>query len=169
MVRQSINMKRAQTVMLSDSNKPQQQQKCRLCLDNDCTAGKDRAPRSHPHRSNHRQRTTSLSEKMDTTNNTHLASDMNNNNNYHKASIQTDVESTNGFRLPRRNLAIQRQVSKEVQTRALVSRVAEYYESYVQEMHLAKHFVNDTVVTSVQPIICEGAKRHQRIRWFVRG
>lgn len=157
-VHQSIGMTHAQT-LLSVKESQQQQPQCRLCLDNNCTTGKDRAPRSHPHRPN-RSRTTSLSEKMET-NHTSLGSDLNN--------IKPDQDLSSNFRLPRRNLTIQRQVSKEVQTRALVSRVAEYYESYVQEMDLAKHFVNDTIVTSVQPIMCEGSKRHQQIRWVVRG
>lgn len=159
-VHQTIDSNRSETVLISDHTTVGQQ--CRLCMDHDCSA-KDRssAPRSHPHRSNlHRQRTTSLSDKSESTING--LSDHNNNTN-------TIDSSTEGFRLPRRNLAIQRQVSKEVQTRALVSRVAEYYESYVHEMGLANHFVNDTVVTSVQPLKCDGAGRHQRVRWIVRG
>lgn len=75
--------------------------------------------------------------------------------------------------LPRRNLMLlQRQVSKEVQTRALVSRVAQYYEHYVHHMGLLSNFRNDTVVTSVQPFVPDatgGGAQHQRARWIVRG
>lgn len=70
--------------------------------------------------------------------------------------------------LPRRNLALQRQVSKEVQTRALVSRVAEYYAGYVRQMQLAANFVNDTIVTSVQPLV-GGVMGHRNARWIVQG
>lgn len=53
---------------------------------------------------------------------------------------------------PRRNLSLKRQLSKEVETRALISRVAQYYESYVDEMRLGKFFMNDTIVTTVLPL-----------------
>lgn len=68
--------------------------------------------------------------------------------------------------LPRRILSMQRQMSREVQTRALVSRVAEYYESYVKEMNLSKYFCNDTLVTTIRPI--HGAA-DRNVRWLVSG
>lgn len=68
--------------------------------------------------------------------------------------------------LPRRILSVKRQMSREVQTRALVSRVAEYYESYVEEMNLTKYFCNDTLVTSIRP--CYGAAE-RNARWLVSG
>lgn len=69
-------------------------------------------------------------------------------------------------KLPRRILSVKRQMSKEVQTRALVSRVAEYYESYVKEMNLSKYFCNDTLVTSIRPIHGAGDTDD---RWLVSG
>lgn len=86
------------------------------------------------------------------------------------SSIELNNNNNNNVTaLPRRNLALlQRQVSKEVQTRALVSRVAEYYESYVQQMQLADNFVNDTVVTSVQPF-AGGGSHNRNARWIVQG
>lgn len=68
--------------------------------------------------------------------------------------------------LPRRNLSLKRTVSKDVQTRALVSRVAEYYENYVQRMELAQYFANDTNVTSVTPVT---EIRPDGARWYVYG
>lgn len=70
--------------------------------------------------------------------------------------------------LPRRNLTINRKVSKEVQTRALVSRVAEYYESYVAEMDLAKNFVSDITVTAILPLQQRDV-RYKNARWVVYG
>lgn len=69
--------------------------------------------------------------------------------------------------LPRRILSVKRQQSKEVQTRALVSRVAEYYENYVSEMGLDKYFCNDTVVTSVRPI--HNCTINKKAQWLVTG
>lgn len=67
--------------------------------------------------------------------------------------------------LPRRTFGVQRQESREVQTRALVSHVAEYYEDYVKQMNLSKYFCNDTIVTSVRPIKhCENGDR-----WMITG
>lgn len=62
----------------------------------------------------------------------------------------------------------QNQFSRETQSRALVSKVAKYYESYVTHMKLEKYFVNDVVVTSIIPMHwkdtkCKGA------RWIVVG
>lgn len=74
----------------------------------------------------------------------------------------------NILQLPKRNLSLLRQVSKEVQTRALVSRVAEYYESYVNEMNLARHFINNTVVTAIQPLHCRSSIQPEA-RWVVYG
>lgn len=72
------------------------------------------------------------------------------------------------LQLPKRNLSFQRQVSKEVQTRALVSRVAEYYESYVREMNLSQYFVDNTVVTAIYPLHCPG-NPCPNTRWIVYG
>lgn len=76
--------------------------------------------------------------------------------------------------LPRRNLSLRRQVSKEVETRALISRVAQYYESYVQEMNLGKYFMNDTIVTTVLPLEFSSAcgplpEKLKKGRWIVSG
>lgn len=70
-------------------------------------------------------------------------------------------------KLPRRNLSVKRQMSKEVQTRALVSRVANYYENYVTEMGLAKNFINDTEVTSILPLHGRICGRYKAARWIV--
>lgn len=69
----------------------------------------------------------------------------------------------------KRNSVAQNQVSsRETQSRALVSKVAKYYESYVTQMKLQKYFVNDVIVTSIVPVHwkdpkCKGA------RWIVFG
>ncbi|XP_049539789.1 oxidative stress-induced growth inhibitor 2-like [Anopheles darlingi] len=73
---------------------------------------------------------------------------------------------------PRRNLSLKRQVSKEVETRALISRVAQYYESYVTEMGLDKYFMNSTIVTTVVPMEVVGGTVPDRMkngRWIVAG
>ncbi|XP_053683567.1 oxidative stress-induced growth inhibitor 2-like [Sabethes cyaneus] len=75
---------------------------------------------------------------------------------------------------PRRNLSLKRQLSKEVETRALISRVAQYYESYVKEMKLSKYFMNDTVVTTVLPLDLSAVggpvpDRLRTGRWIVSG
>lgn len=67
----------------------------------------------------------------------------------------------------KRNSVAQNQVSR-TQSRALVSKVAKYYESYVAQMKLQKYFVNDVIVTSIVPVHwkdpkCKGA------RWIVVG
>lgn len=72
---------------------------------------------------------------------------------------------------PRKNLSLKKD-KKEVHTRALISRVAEYYESYVKEMNLEKYFVNNTIVTSVTPVKhqqtnCQGPFKNTR--WIVCG
>lgn len=68
--------------------------------------------------------------------------------------------------VPRRVLSVRRQVSREVQTRALVYDVAQYYESYVKEMNLERYFHNDTLVTCVKPIT---SSTNKHVRWLVRG
>lgn len=79
--------------------------------------------------------------------------------------VQLKHKTINNNQLPRRILSIaKRQMSREVQTRALVSRVAEYYENYVIEMNLSKYFCNDTLVTSIRPVHGGG-----NIRWLVFG
>ncbi|XP_063696393.1 oxidative stress-induced growth inhibitor 1-like [Culicoides brevitarsis] len=75
-------------------------------------------------------------------------------------------------KVPRRNLSLKRQISKEVETRALISRVAEYYESYVDEMGLKKYFLNDAIVTSVYPIkMCRENfdGKYKDAKWIVSG
>ncbi|XP_055317495.1 oxidative stress-induced growth inhibitor 2-like [Sitodiplosis mosellana] len=68
--------------------------------------------------------------------------------------------------VPRRVLSVRRQVSREVQTRALVSDVAQYYENYVKEMNLERYFHNNTLVTCVKPIL---SSTNKHVRWLVRG
>lgn len=72
---------------------------------------------------------------------------------------------------PRRNLSLKRQVSKEVQTRALVSRVAKYYEDYVDKMLLDKYFLNNANVTFIAPLHESVAQQGKfpRARWIVTG
>ncbi|EAT45943.1 AAEL002835-PA, partial [Aedes aegypti] len=53
---------------------------------------------------------------------------------------------------PRRNLSLKRQLSKEVETRALISRVAQYYASYVDEMNLAKF---DRLTNKQFTVVCK--------------
>lgn len=74
-------------------------------------------------------------------------------------------------KVPRRNLSLKKQISKEVETRALISRVAEYYESYVEEMGLAKNFLNEAIVTCVCPIkMCrENFDKYKDAKWIVSG
>lgn len=75
-------------------------------------------------------------------------------------------------KVPRRNLSLKRQISKEVETRALISRVAEYYESYVEEMGLSKNFLNDAIVTCVCPIkMCRENfdGKYKDAKWIVSG
>lgn len=74
--------------------------------------------------------------------------------------------------VPRRNLSLKRLMSKEVETRALISRVAQYYENYVTEMGLEKYFMNDAIVTSVYPIrMCYDNfnGKFRKAKWFVSG
>lgn len=83
---------------------------------------------------------------------------------------QQDITLTTGIP-PRRNLSLKRQVSKDVQTRALVSRVAQYYEDYVRQMNLEKYFMNDTFVSMIAPIhdnVCTLGK-FKAARWIVCG
>lgn len=68
--------------------------------------------------------------------------------------------------VPRRVLSVRRQVSREVQTRALVSDVAQYYENYVKEMNLERYFHNNTLVTCIKPIL---SSTNKHIRWIVKG
>lgn len=73
---------------------------------------------------------------------------------------------------PRKNLSLKKDDLKEVQTRALISKVAEYYESYVTEMNLEKYFVNNTIVTSVTPVKHLGTNcpaPRKDTRWIVCG
>lgn len=73
---------------------------------------------------------------------------------------------------PRKNLSLKKDDGKEVQTRALISRVAEYYENYVKDMNLEKNFLNNTIVTSVTPIKYNGTNCQapfKDTRWIVCG
>lgn len=155
---------------------------CRHCAaamrsDRTAAAGHQRQPKQHnaatcnkcagreqpmPMLSESQDRRSSNSSGISSSSSSSSSSIELNNNNINSNDIVTKA-------LPRRNLALlQRQVSKEVQTRALVSRVAEYYESYVQQMQLADNFVNDTVVTSVQPF-AGGGGHNRNARWIVHG
>lgn len=68
--------------------------------------------------------------------------------------------------VPRRVLSVRRKVSREVQTRALVCDVAQYYENYVKEMNLERYFHNNTIVTCVKPF---ASAVNKNVRWLVRG
>lgn len=68
--------------------------------------------------------------------------------------------------LPRRVLSVRRQESREVQTRALVRKVAQYYENYVNEMNLQRFFRENTFVTSIKPYL---SSRNRKARWLVKG
>lgn len=68
--------------------------------------------------------------------------------------------------LPRRMLSVRRQESREVQTRALARMVAQYYESYVNEMNLQRFFHENTFVTSVKPYT---SAANRKVRWLVKG
>ncbi|KAG4066713.1 hypothetical protein HA402_007349 [Bradysia odoriphaga] len=57
---------------------------------------------------------------------------------------------------------------KETQSRALVSKVAKYYENYVTRMNLQKYFVNDVIVTSIVPVHWKDPK-FKGARWIVFG
>ena len=70
------------------------------------------------------------------------------------------------------NRSLKRLVSKEVETRAIVHRVAEYYESYVNLMDLKENFLNDTVVTCVLPFNKANVDYDENFkdaRWIVSG
>lgn len=103
-------------------------------------------------------RDTGTFTKTNTKNSHDLQVKLTNGNTIDTQIVQTPV--------PRRNLSVRRQVSREVQTRALVSKVAEYYENYVKEMSLERYFRNNTLVTSVKPYQNAANKN---IRWLVRG
>lgn len=89
-----------------------------------------------------------------------------------KGSVAAVVAAENGGSVPRRNLSLKRLMSKEVETRALISRVAQYYENYVIEMGLEKYFINDAIVTCVWPIrMCfeNFNGKFRKAKWFVSG
>lgn len=62
-----------------------------------------------------------------------------------------------------------RKRAKEVETRALISRVARYYQDYVKKMQLEKFFWNDVTVTSVFPVRVHGNRAMKSARWMVVG
>lgn len=107
-------------------------------------------------------------------------------------SPQHPIVSAENSPLQRRNLALKERKSPqqlsqqqqlenssrankrdEVGSRALISQVAEYYESYVQEMGLEEHFWNGVTVTNVFPVRVQGGYSHQKqlkaARWMVTG
>lgn len=86
-------------------------------------------------------------------------------------SESEDSEDQEKMRLIKHSRKFIRSPSKEVETRALVSRVAEYYEQYVQLMGLGKYFVNDVLVTSVSPIksYVDAAGVERDAKWLVMG
>lgn len=74
--------------------------------------------------------------------------------------------------VPRRNLSLQRLQSREVETRALISQVAEYYEDYVTAMGLDKYFLNNAIVTNVSPIKMSQENfngKFKNAKWIVSG
>lgn len=86
----------------------------------------------------------------------------------------TEGKSVEKSPLQRRNLSLkqkqQQKANHEVQTRALISRVAEYYESYVKDMGLEQNFWNDFTVTNVIPVRVHGPQRALKMaRWMVVG
>lgn len=128
---------------------------------------------------NHCERCIALREKLS-------SFDCENNNNVSEAGalcckcsaqkqLHLDEKVTPGLvppKVPRRNLSLKKQISKEVETRALISRVAEYYESYVMEMGLSKYFLNDAIVTCVYPIkMCRENfdGKYKDAKWIVSG
>lgn len=81
----------------------------------------------------------------------------------HLNAVTTELVHTP---VPRRVLSVRRKVSREVQTRALVCDVAQYYENYVSEMKLERYFHNNTIVTCVKPFV---SAVNNHVRWLVRG
>lgn len=71
--------------------------------------------------------------------------------------------------LPR--MKIRRMLSKEVETRALISRVAEYYEQYVHINKLDKYFMNNSEVVNIMPIkpSSQVDPKFKEARWLVMG
>ena len=83
-------------------------------------------------------------------------------------------ESVDASPLQRRNLRLKEKgkAASDVQSRALISRVAAYYESYVREMGLEKNFWNNVTVTNVFPIRVQGhaqSRSMKSARWMVVG
>lgn len=103
------------------------------------------------------------------------ANDDDDDNDVEPSAIQVKLQTQNSNAVttelvhtpvPRRVLSVRRQVSREVQTRALVCDVAQYYENYVSEMKLERYFHNNTIVTCVKPFV-SAVNKH--VRWLVRG
>lgn len=95
---------------------------------------------------------------------------LNNNNNNITNNNSIDDNGKFNFKLPRRNLSLKRQQSKEIETRALISRVAQYYESYVTEMKLDNYFQNDTIVTTILPLKLESnTGKFEKAQWTISG
>lgn len=99
------------------------------------------------------------------------------NNNLNQKStqlgIETEIELSDKYNKVNRALLkktvpvpLLRQVSREVQTRALVHDVAQYYENYVKEMNLKHYFHDGTLVTCVKPI---SSATNKHVRWLVKG
>lgn len=91
------------------------------------------------------------------------------------SQIRRETTEVENSPLQRRNLALKQKQQKgptpnKVQTRALISRVAQYYESYVREMGLEKNFYNNVTVTNVFPVRVHGHQRQLKMaRWMVVG
>ncbi|XP_059607733.1 oxidative stress-induced growth inhibitor 1-like [Phlebotomus argentipes] len=100
--------------------------------------------------------------------------DVENNNFVEESSLCQQCTKRRKPSSPIRKASIRQNHSKEVETRALISRVAEYYESYVKEMDLERYFMNDATVTSIAPFRCPPAGREacgkaKDARWIVSG
>lgn len=101
--------------------------------------------------------------------------------NGNETSQEAVKQSVEKSPLQRRNLALKsetnnqslsnqkRKPCKEVQTRALISRVAAYYQDYVKEMGLETNFWNDVTVTNVFPVRIHGKSSAKAARWMVTG
>ncbi|GAB0090099.1 oxidative stress-induced growth inhibitor 1 [Sergentomyia squamirostris] len=98
--------------------------------------------------------------------------DVDNNNSVEDSIVcqQCVLRRKNSQTTPRKT-SIRQNHSREVETRALISRVAEYYENYVKEMDLDKYFMNDATITSIAPFKTQpgGCGKAKDIRWIVTG
>lgn len=119
-------------------------------------------------------------EELNETNSNHVLESNNNTEGRSLACSCSEISPSLNFRdnnlkedestskLTKRNSAATHQVIRETQSRALVSKVAKYYESYVTQMNLQKYFMNDVVVTRIVPIHLKDPKCNAA-RWIVFG